>query len=124
MAWRHGCTFRSGPPTVPMRITNRFLGWRTGFTPVSHNSQRRIKMRKKHRSKLLKVAMAYLFLWSCGANMNAWAAVSGHYTDMLPNPTSAPGVTSGTIYYNGYDWQMATLPATTTPGDAESRSIF
>lgn len=56
------------------------------------------------------------------ASPHGYAASTGHYTDLLPNPTSAPGVTSGTLYYNGYDWGISSLGATNIPGDALSRS--
>lgn len=55
----------------------------------------------------------------------AFAASSGHFTDLLPNPTSVgSSVTSGTLYYNGYDWGVASLGASSTPGDALSRTPY
>lgn len=77
-------------------------------------------MKKTYKTLLAAVLVGLLtgpFAW-----IDCRGAASGHYTDMLPNPTSAPGVTSGTLYYNGYDWQMTTLGASLTPGDTISRA--
>lgn len=81
-------------------------------------------MKSKTRRKLA-LAMAYVFTLFSFLNYDVvWATASGHYTDILPNPTSASGVGSATLYYNGYDWQMTTVGATTVPGDAISRAPY
>lgn len=79
-------------------------------------------MRQKHRRKLLIMAVAYLFLGSSVLTPNLYSAASGHYTDLLPNPTSAPNIVQGTLIYNGYDWSVATLAPSQTYGDTLSRA--
>jgi hypothetical protein len=72
--------------------------------------------------KTYKMGLIGLLVGLMTAPWPVASAVSGHYTDLLPNPTSAPGIEAGTLYYNGYDWQVATLGVSQTPGDALSRS--
>lgn len=78
-------------------------------------------MKKKYRLKVLATVVAYLYLVTGVALPQVHATASGHYTDLLPNPTSAPNIVSGALIYNGYDWSVVTLAPSTVIGDTLSR---
>ena len=76
-------------------------------------------MRKKHRRQLLTVALAYLFVFSCGTSTNVWSAASGNYTDLLPIGAAS----DTTVISRGSGWAVTTLPPTQTFGDSLSRVV-
>lgn len=71
--------------------------------------------------KTYKIMLVGWLVGSLAGPQWGYAAASGHYTDLLPNPTSAPNIVNGALIYNGYDWSIAPLAPTLTYGDGLSR---
>src|SRR5690348_18406322 len=80
----------------------------------------RLIQKEKKMKKTLRLMVASLmvgFLAGPQIAMQAFAAASGNYTDLLP--IGAAGNT--TVISNGSGWSLTTLPPTQTFGDSLSR---